>query len=83
MFVLKNITPCVSKGTLENITHFTRRTFILQAPLLCNPNRFKHGLNPWDEKVALEGTQKRMAWPALNERIHLPDGTYRHGGIIF
>ena len=77
MLVLKNIIPSLLKGSLETSAHFTKRTLYLQAPLLSNPNKFKNGLNPWDEKIELEGTQKRMNWPAYNERIHLPDGTHR------
>ena len=77
MLVIKNIIPSLLKGSLETSDHFTKRTLFLQAPLLSNPNKFKNGLNPWDEKIELEGTQKRMDWPAYNERIHLPDGTHR------
>ena len=58
------------------LTRGSVRNFSVQMPLL-NYNKWSQGLNPWDDKQAVEGTGAEFRWPAYNERVHLPDGVYR------
>ena len=68
MISLKQTLQIGFKGLVGSSCHASRRSFCIQSPLL-NFNKFSVGLNPWDEKVKLEGTGKEMHWPAYNERF--------------
>ena len=61
--LLKNALKCVQDTSL----HSSLRKFSVNSALL-NHNKFDRGLNPWDEKIELEGTNKAMSFPAYNER---------------
>ena len=63
MFTFLNLSKCPTAAS----QHLTRRMIFLQAPLE-NHNKVTRALNPWDEKIALEGTGKEMHWPSYNER---------------
>ena len=45
-----------------------KRTIFVQVPLL-HDNKVTRALNPWDEDIELEGTNKAMHWPSYNERL--------------
>ena len=67
MFVLKNLIQPGVRTFIDNNCHLSKRSIFLQAPLF-NHNKFEVGLNPWDKRVELEGTNKSMHWPSYNER---------------
>ena len=64
MFTFLNLSKCPTTAVTQ---HLPRRMIFLQAPLE-NHNKVTRALNPWDEKIALEGTGKEMHWPSYNER---------------
>ena len=69
LILQKPIQSCL-KTLLDTSCYMSKRNFILQAPSLSQNkmNSFTRGLNPWDEKIELEGTGKSMHWPSYNER---------------
>ena len=67
MMALRNTLKVGIRSFLDTSCHASQRSLCIQAPLH-NHNNFSVGLNPWDEKVKLEGTDKEMHWPSYNER---------------
>ena len=58
----------LSRGTAGLIPHLGQRSLCLQVPLFSD-HKVTRALNPWDEKIELEGTNKAMHWPSYNERF--------------
>ena len=70
MLILQKPLQSCLKTLLDTSCHMNRRNLSLQVPLLAHSkiNSFSRGLNPWDEKIEVEGTGKPMHWPSYNER---------------
>ena len=58
----------LSRCTAGVTPHLSQRSLSLQVPSL-SEHKVTRALNPWDEKIELEGTNKAMHWPSYNERL--------------